>query len=446
MVNIPKVFQKTKEFVDDLDIGEFLENASIAEINEKLRSLTGKEKDDFIKQVNETGIPTSKPFEEKPKTKKQPEPEPEPEPEFIDESESKRTVGETYDVPDLPPLNQINKSIKLSDDIFPKIDEKGETFYDQPFEGDDIVTSWLDDIIPPGMKYDKAENIDFDVFLQTKKAGFQKTLNKLAEKTQNFKINPKTKELYEAGKLQLASDLQHVSVTDQLNLISRKQDKADKLREVRFQRLKKLQRDLRAQKLNKYKPILVTTDESVEPVTKFLTPDGYVIPYTKIYRKVNNFINRKDTNLITVPRGTLKARAEMAVMGHTMRGLSLKDPENIVRLANGDDQIRGALEEARDAFTPAMEKLLDQKDSLTQGPLREKLIQVARRYKPGLTESEINAHLLDLSHIFPFKKTGEVNPNSMFMGLGGTLNLFIYLLHISTERYKQLWKIKQPLQ
>jgi len=111
------------------------------------------------------------------------------------------------------------------------------------------------------------------------------------------------------------------------------------------------------------------------------------------------------------------------VLTHQARGLYQKDPDNfLINLKNRDKKLISSLDEAMETYTPGIKQLYEEKKRLTSkgSKTREKLVKIAQKFMPNASPKKIEESLLDFSHIFGFKATGDVNRQSKFLDIGGS--------------------------
>ena len=75
-----------------------------------------------------------------------------------------------------------------------------------------------------------------------------------------------------------------------------------------------------------------------------------------------------------------------------------------------------------ETYTPGIKQLYEEKKRLTSkgSKTREKLVKIAQKFMPNASPKKIEESLLDFSHIFGFKATGDVNRQSKFLDIGGS--------------------------
>ena len=115
--------------------------------------------------------------------------------------------------------------------------------------------------------------------------------------------------------------------------------------------------------------------------------------------------------------------APFQVLTQQARGLYQKDPDNfLLNLKNKDKKIISSLDEALETYTPGIEELYEIKNKLTSkgSKTREKLVKIAQKFMPKASQKKIEESLLDFSHVFGFKATGDVNRQSKFLDIGGS--------------------------
>mgnify|MGYP005987958383 CR=1 FL=1 len=115
--------------------------------------------------------------------------------------------------------------------------------------------------------------------------------------------------------------------------------------------------------------------------------------------------------------------APFQVLTQQARGLYQKDPDNfLLNLKNKDKKIISSLDEALETYTPGIEQLYEIKNKLTSkgSKTREKLVKIAQKFMPKASQKKIEESLLDFSHVFGFKATGDVNRQSKFLDIGGS--------------------------
>ena len=211
--------------------------------------------------------------------------------------------------------------------------------------------------------------------------------------------------------LMTADEIPSSTVDDQLQLISKKQDKSQQIRNVKEKRFQDAMEAVENFKGPSGRIENLVPDKIVD--SSFIDVKG---KYTK--REGDNLVSKKDMGLLQYPENKIKGKAQKAILSHTLRGLAIEDPSILAKVRQKDPQVLNQLEEARDNYTGGMVELLEEKEELLSNPnLREELFKVVEKFSPGTTKP--TSALLDLSHIFPFTKTSELNPNSIFLKEGG---------------------------
>jgi len=311
-------------------------------------------------------------------------------------------------------------------------------------------------------------------------------------------INEGIKQMVESGQLKTANDISQ----DQLQLLSLRRDKQDKIRNVRKNRKEQgnvqaaidainslrvnkegnlekitigpagtkttqkplpdgrreiivdIDSDVNVQKLKasakKGRELneIPLGDGSTVPNTKMIDPrNGEIVTYSSVKNGpslqvlADNFIQFKGgSGLLTETNiQTPAARAQFEVMSHTMRGLALRDPLAVQKLLAKDPEIMGVLEKARDDFSFGMRELIEQKEELLANPeLNKQITEIARKFYPNAGDKFVNAAKLDLAHIFPFTETARVNPGSSFLTEGGNPK-YLYLAPSGVNRKIQVY-------
>ena len=227
--------------------------------------------------------------------------------------------------------------------------------------------------------------------------------------------------------LKTADEIPYSTVDDQLELISKKNQRADEIREIKTNRFNQMNdakfeaaldaienfevnrgikpssdpfknwnyaseeglaalekskpKVIKQKKAPQLTPILITKADGQVPLQVY-DSSGQLKKYYEIQRRLDNELSKVEYGLVDKAH-TLKGRAQKAIMSHTMRGFATQDPNFIIKVLNKDRDALGRLEQARDDYTEGMMELLKQKEELVgtiskPGKIREELVRVAR--------------------------------------------------------------------
>ena len=366
-------------------------------------------------------------------------------------------------------VTDIQEGIEIVGDyLAPKIDKAKKKLNFKVDPDSEVITASFDEIVDTPVAGAGSEptltkdQLDLQNWLDE-----QKAIKKEAKKKPKKK-KVKIERIKKETGLKTADEIPYSTVDDQLELISKKNQKADEIREIKTNRFNQMNdakfeaaldaienfevnrgikpssdpfknwnyaseeglaalekskpKVIKQKKAPQLTPILITKADGQVPLQVY-DSSGQLKKYYEIQRRLDNELSKVEYGLVDKAH-TLKGRAQKAIMSHTMRGFATQDPNFVIKVLNKDRDALGRLEQARDDYTEGMMELLKQKEELVgtiskPGKIREELVRVARKFNPMADEKYINQRLMDLSHVFPFSITNDLNPNSIFLAEGG---------------------------
>ena len=366
-------------------------------------------------------------------------------------------------------VTDIQEGIEIVGDyLAPKIDKAKKKLNFKVDPDSEVITASFDEIVDTPVAGAGSEptltkdQLDLQNWLDE-----QKAIKKEAKKKPKKK-KVKIERIKKETGLKTADEIPYSTVDDQLELISKKNQRADEIREIKTNRFNQMNdakfeaaldaienfevnrgikpssdpfknwnyasedglaalekskpKVIKQKKAPQLTPILITKADGQVPLQVY-DSSGQLKKYYEIQRRLDNELSKVEYGLVDKAH-TLKGRAQKAIMSHTMRGFATQDPNFVIKVLNKDRDALGRLEQARDDYTEGMMELLKQKEELVgtiskPGKIREELVRVARKFNPMADEKYINQRLMDLSHVFPFSITNDLNPNSIFLAEGG---------------------------
>ena len=366
-------------------------------------------------------------------------------------------------------VTDIQEGIEIVGDyLAPKIDKAKKKLNFNIDPDTEVITASFDEIVDTPVTGAGSEptltkdQLDLQNWLDE-----QKAIKKEAKKKPKKK-KVKIERIKKETGLKTADEIPYSTVDDQLELISKKNQRADEIREIKTNRFNQMNdakfeaaldaienfevnrgikpssdpfknwnyaskeglaalekskpKVIKQKKAPQLTPTLITKADGQVPLQVY-DSSGQLKKYYEIQRRLDNELSKVEYGLVDKAH-TLKGRAQKAIMSHTMRGFATQDPNFIIKVLNKDRDALGRLEQARDDYTEGMMELLKQKEELVgtiskPGKIREELVRVARKFNPMADEKYINQRLMDLSHVFPFSITNDLNPNSIFLAEGG---------------------------
>ena len=356
----------------------------------------------------------------------------------------------------------------VGDYLAPNIDKAKKKLNLKMNPDTEVVTASFDEIVDtPAVGAGSEPTLTKDQLDLQNWLDEQKAIKKEAKKKPKKK-KVKIERIKKETGLKTADEIPYSTVDDQLELISKKNQKADEIREIKTNRFNQMNdakfeaaldaienfevnrgikpssdpfknwnyaseeglaalekskpKVIKQKKAPQLTPILITKADGQVPLQVY-DSSGQLKKYYEIQRRLDNELSKVEYGLVDKAH-TLKGRAQKAIMSHTMRGFATQDPNFVIKVLNKDRDALGRLEQARDDYTEGMMELLKQKEELVgtvskPGKIRDELVRVARKFNPTADEKYINQRLMDLSHVFPFSITNDLNPNSIFLAEGG---------------------------
>jgi hypothetical protein len=366
-------------------------------------------------------------------------------------------------------VTDIQEGIEIVGDyLAPKIDKAKKKLNFNIDPDTEVITASFDEIVDtPAVGAGSEPTLTKDQLDLQNWLDEQKAIKKAAKKKPKKK-KVKIERIKKETGLKTADEIPYSTVDDQLELISKKNQRADEIREIKTNRFNQMNdakfeaaldaienfevnrgikpssdpfknwnyaseeglaalekskpKVIKQKKAPQLTPTLITKADGQVPLQVY-DSSGQLKKYYEIQRKLDNELSKVEYGLVDKAH-TLKGRAQKAIMSHTMRGFATQDPNFVIKVLNKDRDALGRLEQARDDYTEGMMELLKQKEELVgtvskPGKIRNELVKVARKFNPMADEKYINQRLMDLSHVFPFSITNDLNPNSIFLAEGG---------------------------